>query len=80
MPPVVQTLASRAAAGRRAHQEWQGSRAEEDAGFMAEKRLEVQLEISGWTCVIQGRVDGLTEVAGRLVVCRVPGDHDGRDT
>lgn len=69
---VVQSLAARAAAGRRVHLEYQAERADEDQDFQAEARVKVQLTVDGpvgaWTVVLQGRVDGLTTQDGRAVV------------
>ena len=70
--PVVQSLAARAAAGRRVHLEYQAERAAEEEGFQAEARVKVQMTIDGptgeWTVVLQGRVDGLSSQDGRAVV------------
>lgn len=56
------------AAGREAHLSWQAERAAEDEEFQAERAVRVKIVVHGWECVIRGRLDGLTEEDGRLVV------------
>ena len=65
---VVQSRGARAAAGRRVHTEWQTARAAEDEAYRAEVALKRQVAIDGWTCTVQGRVDGLQEEDGRTLV------------
>lgn len=55
-------------AGREVHAAYQDARAEEDSAFRAEVRLKHQLVVYDWTVQINGRLDGLTEEAGRPVV------------
>lgn len=65
---VAQTRRARMAAGRAAHEQWQGERAAEDDAYRAEVTLKHTLEIEGWTVLLHGRVDGLTELEGRTIV------------
>ena len=65
---VVQSLQARAAAGRRVHTRYQRERSVEDADFVAEARVRVQLPIGEWTVVLQGRIDGLSTQDGRALV------------
>lgn len=65
---VAQTRQARLAAGRAAHQGWQADQAAADAGYRAEHALKHTFEVDGWTVVLHGRVDGLTEEGGRPVV------------
>ncbi|HHO53191.1 MAG TPA: hypothetical protein ENK18_20530 [Deltaproteobacteria bacterium] len=65
---VVQRRAARAAAGRRVHALLQAGRAAEDERYRAEVSLERQVAIDAWTCVLQGRVDGLQEEDGHTLV------------
>ncbi|NCG20877.1 MAG: DEAD/DEAH box helicase family protein [Rhodobacterales bacterium] len=65
---VVQTRTARMAAGRLAHVTWQTERSTEDALCEAEVSVKVQLEVDGWTAIMQGRVDGLTKEEGRPIV------------
>ena len=50
--------AARMAAGRRVHTGWQAARAQEEAGFASEVRLERELRVGRWTVRVHGRVDG----------------------
>lgn len=65
---VVQTLSSRAAAGRAVHASWQGERSADDAAFRAEARARVQLSVGEWTAVLHGRMDGLSQEGDHVVV------------
>ena len=65
---IVQRRATRAAAGRLVHTEWQRERGEEDPTFRAEVRVREQFAVGSWTAIIHGRLDGLCLEAGRTVV------------
>ncbi len=65
---VVQRLARRAEQGRDVHVAWQAAQQANDEAYRAEVRLQHQLELDGWTVTLHGRVDGLTDVAGHVVV------------
>lgn len=69
----AQSQQARLKAGQRAHLARQAEQAAVDAAYQAEVMLAHTFEIAPeghdpWTVVLQGRVDGLTEVAGRPVV------------
>lgn len=59
---------ARLAAGREVHEDWQEDRGAADDRFRAEVRVRRQLVVGGWTAVVHGRVDGLSEEEGRPVV------------
>lgn len=65
---LAQTSRTRLAQGREVHIALQQERGEVDAAYRAEVRVQRQLAVEGWTVVVQGRVDGLTEEDGRLVI------------
>lgn len=65
---VVQSLAARAAAGRRVHSEWQEERKREDDSYQAEVTVRTQIAVDAWTVKLHGRVDGLTREEPYLVV------------
>jgi len=65
---VVQRSTRRAEQGREVHRVWQEAQQAKDDAYRAEVRLQHQVEIDGWTVTLQGRVDGLTDVAGHVVV------------
>ncbi|MBT3217876.1 MAG: hypothetical protein HN348_02185 [Proteobacteria bacterium] len=65
---VVRSNLARMAAGRSVHDEYQNLREQEDPSFRSEVRLKHQMVVLHWTVTIVGRVDGLTEEAGRAVV------------
>lgn len=52
--------------GTRAHQRIQAEM--EGEGFAAEVPVEWQLEVEGWTCVLKGRVDGVTDLGEHTLV------------
>jgi len=66
----AQAFASRARlqAGTQAHVQWQGWRKQEDESFQAEVSVKVALVVRDWECLIRGRIDGLSDEDGRLVV------------
>jgi hypothetical protein len=55
-------------AGQEAHTAWQGERASEDAAFRREVSIRHRVSLRGWVCTIHGRVDGLSNAGGRLLV------------
>lgn len=55
-------------AGTDAHVKWQGWRASEDASFAAEVSVKVSVVVRDWECILRGRIDGLSDEDGRLVV------------
>lgn len=65
---VAWSARTRMKAGQQVHSAWQAERAAEDAGFRREVTLRRRIVVRGWECCIQGRVDGLSEEAGRVVV------------
>ena len=65
---VAQTQKARMAAGRAAHVAWQDTQGASDASYQAEVTLQETLTVDGWTVMLQGRADGLTEEGGRTVV------------
>ena len=65
---VAWSARTRMKAGQQVHTAWQAERAAEDAGFRREVTLKRRIVVRGWECCIQGRVDGLSEEAGRVVV------------
>lgn len=65
---VAQSRQARMAAGRAAHTTWQAFQAEADEAYRAEVTLKHTLEVGDWTVMLHGRVDGITEEAGRTVV------------
>lgn len=65
---VVQRSTRRAEQGRDVHKAWQEAQQQRDDAYRAEVRLQHQLELDGWTITLQGRVDGLTDIAGHVVV------------
>jgi len=50
---------ARMRAGQIAHVRWQTRRAEEDARYEAESRLEHTVVLNGWTITLHGRADGV---------------------
>jgi DNA excision repair protein ERCC-2 len=68
VPDVAWRSRTRLLAGQRAHKSWQDEQRAAQAGFRAEKSLRTVLVLEGWTITITGRVDGLTDEDGRLVV------------
>jgi DNA excision repair protein ERCC-2 len=60
--------AARMQLGRQVHESFQTSRASEDHQFRAEVRLQHTLVLEGWTVQLHGRVDGLTEEDGVVIV------------
>lgn len=54
--------------GREVHEHYQGTRTAEDERFRAEVRLQHQLVVEGWTIQLHGRVDGLSEEDGVVIV------------
>jgi len=65
---VAWSARTRMKAGQQVHTAWQAERAAEDAGFRREVTLRRRIVVRGWECCIQGRVDGLSEEGGRMVV------------
>lgn len=65
---VSQSREARLERGRRMHAQWQAERQAEVAGYEAEATVTLQLTIDDWTVTLKGRVDGLIEEAGGLVV------------
>ena len=65
---VVQRRTRRMEQGREVHRAWQADQQALDASYRAEVRLTHQLELNGWTVTLHGRVDGLTDIAGHVVV------------
>ena len=63
---VAQRSAARLAAGRAAHAARQAEQAGE--GYRPEVGIRVAVELEGWTVHISGRVDGLSDEGGDLVV------------
>ncbi|MFH1468741.1 MAG: ATP-dependent DNA helicase [Pseudomonadota bacterium] len=59
---------ARARAGAEHHRAWQARRGAEDAGFQREVQIRHEVLVQGWTCVVTGRLDGLSQEGGRLVV------------
>lgn len=66
--PRMVASRARLAAGQKAHVEWQAWRAEEDEAFQAEVAVQVSVMVREWEVVIRGRIDGLTQEDGFLVV------------
>lgn len=65
---VAQSSRARLAQGRAVHTDEQLRRAEDDADYRAEVRVQRRVAIREWTVLVHGRVDALTEEDGRLVV------------
>lgn len=65
---VAWSARTRMKAGQAAHTEWQASRAAESEAFQREVSVKHTLVVRGWEVTIQGRMDGLTEEAERMVV------------
>ncbi|MBX2797611.1 MAG: hypothetical protein KTR31_08085 [Myxococcales bacterium] len=65
---VVQRRAARAAVGRQIHLDWQLDQSAKNEAYRAEVSLKRQVAVDAWTCVVQGRVDGLAEEDGHTVV------------
>ncbi len=65
---VAQTRNARMAAGRAAHTAWQSERQAADEAYRAELGLKHTWEVDGWTLVLQGRVDGLSDEGGHTIV------------
>ncbi len=59
---------ARARLGQRAHQQWQSGREEQDPGFEREVSIRHLLVVREWTCVITGRIDGVSTEGDHLVV------------
>ncbi|HJN74403.1 MAG TPA: ATP-dependent DNA helicase [Myxococcota bacterium] len=74
---------ARLQAGTEAHVAWQGWRKSQDESFAAEVSVKVSVVVRDWECVLRGRIDGLSDVDGRLVVeelksSALDGDQLGR--
>lgn len=50
------------------HNRWQDARTAEDASFRREVRIQHSLVVRDWEVRISGRVDGLSEQGGRIVI------------
>ena len=59
---------ARARLGQRAHQHWQASREEQDPCFEREVSVRHMLAVRDWTCVITGRIDGVSREGEHLIV------------
>ena len=65
---VAWSARARMRAGQVVHSRWQAARGAEDEHFQREVMLRHRLVVRGWEVTISGRVDGLSEEAGVLVV------------
>ncbi len=63
-----QPLAPRAALGRDAHKNHQAEREESLASYRKEVYVKHEMKVENYTAIIQGRIDGVYERRGRLVV------------
>ena len=59
---------ARMRAGQQVHSDYQAWRSDEDEHFKSEVTVEVRLVVREWEVLIRGRVDGITQESGRLVV------------
>ncbi len=59
---------TRMQAGTEVHNRWQDARTAEDDSFRREVRIQHGLVVRGWEVRISGRVDGLSETDGGLVI------------
>jgi DNA excision repair protein ERCC-2 len=59
---------ARMRAGQQVHTDYQAWRSDEDEHFKSEVAVEVRLVVREWEVLIRGRVDGITQESGRLVV------------
>jgi DNA excision repair protein ERCC-2 len=65
---VAWSARTRMRAGQRVHSEYQTRRAAEDNAFRKEVVIRHALVIRGWDVLISGRIDGLTQSDGMMVV------------
>ena len=63
-----QSSRARAAAGQAAHRAFQDERSTQDAAFEAEVQLKHAFVVGGWTVELTGRVDGLLDLGGHVLV------------
>jgi DNA excision repair protein ERCC-2 len=66
--PLASSPQARARLGQRAHQRWQREREDSEPDFQREQSVRHVMVVRGWTCVITGRIDGLSREGGQLVV------------
>ncbi len=65
---VAASPRARARAGQRAHTHWQADRAASDPEFEREVTVRHVQVVRDWTCVIKGRIDGVSREGEHLVV------------
>jgi DNA excision repair protein ERCC-2 len=66
--PLAASLQARARLGQQAHLRWQREREDDEQAFQREQSVRHVLVVRGWTCVISGRIDGISREGGCLVV------------
>ncbi len=59
---------ARARLGQLVHRSWQAERQEEEPDYQREVTIRQVMAVRDWTCVISGRIDGVSREGGLLVV------------